>query len=490
MAVARLLAELDSIPRFLAESEKLTGNADELKIAQAVSMDAKIKNLKSLSLDEATIMKQSIRAVGWQGAEVDRLSSSVDDAVRRQADASKKARRDAQQCPTWELYPTQQDWEYMSDGPTPWSLKFERAATICKKIGLTLPSEKTRGRILEALLAANNVPLERDKDFFKLLERLRDALGRLLHPDGSKHIEIFPSSPLDLPEKIFKRAYPDAGPSMREFMALGEGTKDLRRSSSAYKRAHEPLMLHLTPSPSRGETSGSTVRPTGSPMDACMAISQSLGQSSVDPLRAMACLFLGANAMQAHAPFHPSSSSPALQNISGFPMPLALQDSPNAIQDQAIQDEDKDLAERGNEMSGSGGSQCPKADGSDRQQPDINPIDADAEMRAALANRAAFKRPAGARRRRHEDTDAMRHDSKVRATKNRPGAMQQPNIDQANNISFFPDDARRTRNQFCSKWFHRTRNQLRKEGLSEVKIQQAVHDVYAAAGKVWDKHMA
>ena len=121
----------------------------------------------------------------------------------------------------------------MSDGPTPWSLKFERAATICKKIGLTLPSEKTRGRILEALLTANNMPLERDKDFFKLLDRLRDALGRLRHPDGSKHIEIFPPSPLDLPDDIFARAYPNARPSMREFMALGEMSKDLRKSSSA-----------------------------------------------------------------------------------------------------------------------------------------------------------------------------------------------------------------------------------------------------------------
>ena len=146
----------------------------------------------------------------------------------------------------------------MSDGTTPWSLKFERAAIVCKQIGLTLPSEKTRGRILEALLAAHNMPLERDKDFFMLLERLRDALGRLRRADASKHIEIFPSSPLDLPANIFKRAYPDAGPSMREFMALGEMTKDWRKSSSAYKKAHEPLMLNLSPSPSRGETSGTT----------------------------------------------------------------------------------------------------------------------------------------------------------------------------------------------------------------------------------------
>ena len=279
----------------------------------------------------------------------------------------------------------------MGDGPTPWSLKFERAAAICKKIGLTLPSEKTRGRILEALLAANNMPLERDKDFFKLLERLRDALGRLRHPDGSKHIEIFPPSPLDLPDDIFARAYPNARPSMREFMALGEMTKGLRKSSSAYKKAHEPLLLHLSPSHSQ-EMDGNAARPVGTPMDACMAISRSLGQSSVDPFRAMACLLLGANAMQAHAPPHPSSPSPALQNMSGFPMPLALEDSPNAMQDHAIQDEDKELAEGGNAMSGSWGSQCPRDDGSGCQQPDINPVDADAAMRAALANRAVLKK--------------------------------------------------------------------------------------------------
>ena len=365
----------------------------------------------------------------------------------------------------------------MSDGPTPWSLKFERAATICKKIGLTLPSEKTRGRILEALLAANNMPLERDKGFFKLLERLRDALGRLRRADASEHIELFPSSPLDLPDDIFARAYPNARPSMREFMALGEMTKDLRKSSSAYKKAHEPLMLHLSPSPSQ-EMDGNAARPVGTPMDACMAISRSLGQSSVDPFRAMACLLLGANAMQAHAPPHPSSPSPALQNMSGFPMPLALEDSPTAMQDHAIQDEDKELAEGGNAMSGSCGSQCPKDDGSGCQQPDINPVDADAAMRAALANRAVLKKTAGARRRRHEATDA------------REACVRAADTEKAENgIPFFSDDERRTRAQFCSKWFHRTRTQLRQQGLSEVKIQHEMRDVYAVAGGVWDRHM-
>ena len=480
MAAARLRAEFDSIPEFLAESEKLSSDVDALRSSQAISMDFKLKNLKSLSLDEATSMKQSIRAVGWTQAEADRLSSSVDDAVHRDAGARKKARRDCQQCPTWELYPTDDDWDYMSDGTRPWSLKFERAAIVCKQIGLTLPSEKTRGRILEALLAANNMPLERDKAFFKLLERLRDALGRLRRADASKHIELFPPSPLDLPDDIFARAYPNARPSMREFMALGEMTKGLRKSSSAYKKAHEPLLLHLSPSPSQ-EMDGNAVRPNGTPMDACMAISQSLGQSSVDPFRAMACLLLGANAMQAHAPPHPSSPSPALQNMSAFPMPLALEDSPNAMQDHAIQNEDKELAEGGNAMSGSWGSQCPKDDGSGCQQPDINPVDADAAMRAALANRAVLKKPASARR------EACGERGRRRPGETCVGASMEK-VEKA--ISFLSDDKRRTKHQFCSGWYHRIRTQLRKEGLSEEKIQQEMRDVYAVAGEVWERHMA
>ena len=131
MAAARLRAEFDAIPTFLAESEKLTGDASKLKRAQAVAMDAKLKNLKSLSIEEATAMKQSIRAVGWQKDDVDRLSSSVDKVVT--TTTSKKARRESQQCPSWELYPTQDDWDFMSDGATPWSLKFERVARICNK---------------------------------------------------------------------------------------------------------------------------------------------------------------------------------------------------------------------------------------------------------------------------------------------------------------------------------------------------------------------
>ena len=105
-----------------------------------------------------------------------------------------------------------------------------------------------------------------------------------------------------------------------------------------------------------------TAQPTGSPMYALKAISQSLGQSAVDPRRAMACMMMGANMMQAQAP---SSSGGKAGGRGRAASPQSGQSS----------------------MFGSGGSQ--KDEGS---EPDIDPADADAGMRAALAKRAVMNK--------------------------------------------------------------------------------------------------
>ena len=93
-----------------------------------------------------------------------------------------------------------------------------------------------------------------------------------------------------------------------------------------------------------------------------------------------------------------------------------------------------------------------------------------------MAKRAFMKKPAAARRMRLAAADAREACVKGTYTEK--------------TISFFSDDKRRTKHQFCSGWYHRTRTQLRKEGRSEAKIKQELRKVYAAAGKVWDRHMA
>ena len=110
-------------------------------------------------------------------------------------------------------------------------------------------------------------------------------------------------------------------------------------------------------------------------------------------------------------------------------------------------------------------------------QPDDDPADADAGMRAALAERAIMKKPAAARRRRSAAADARGACVKGTCTEK--------------TISFLAHDKHRTKHQFCSAWYHRKRNQLQKEGRSKEQIAQQMKklNVYAAAGKVWDEHM-
>ena len=99
-------------------------------------------------------MKVSIAQVGWESDINERLSELVDEAVAKHA-LPKITKRCVQRCMTWELYATEQDREILGDVSVPW---FECAKTVCRKIGLTIPSETTRWRILEALLLANNLP--------------------------------------------------------------------------------------------------------------------------------------------------------------------------------------------------------------------------------------------------------------------------------------------------------------------------------------------
>ena len=70
----------------------------------------------------------------------------------------------------------------------------------------------------------------------------------------------------------------------------------------------------------------------------------------MDPRQlAMACvgMILQNNMMQAQVPFHPSASSPALQNVFGLPKPRQLEDAPmhcQVVGDETGHGEDTEIA--------------------------------------------------------------------------------------------------------------------------------------------------
>ena len=164
MMFQALVQEIEEIycPAYLTESAKLVGDTTEVQKARATTIGAKIRMLKSLGLPEATRLKVTIGKAGWNSATNGWLSDLVDETVAKNA-LPKMFKRCTQRCMTWELYPTEKDWELLGDRNAPWSSKFEHTKRFNKKLGLMLPSETTRGRILEALLLANHLPIERDR---------------------------------------------------------------------------------------------------------------------------------------------------------------------------------------------------------------------------------------------------------------------------------------------------------------------------------------
>ena len=61
--VSALVAELELLPAYFAETQRLTGDVAELQEAQAKSMVAKIKRSGSISMADAIRLKTSIGKV-------------------------------------------------------------------------------------------------------------------------------------------------------------------------------------------------------------------------------------------------------------------------------------------------------------------------------------------------------------------------------------------------------------------------------------------
>ena len=80
-----LQLEIEGVPAYLKESERLTLDTTLLQKAQATTIGAKIQCLKSLTLQEATRLKVSIAQVGWESDINERLSELLDEAVVKNA---------------------------------------------------------------------------------------------------------------------------------------------------------------------------------------------------------------------------------------------------------------------------------------------------------------------------------------------------------------------------------------------------------------------
>jgi hypothetical protein len=268
-----LIAELEVLPAYMKESMDLGISEVDLLAAHAADVKEKIGNLSDCTMVNATRIQQAIKACPFDKATNKELAQCINAAVTHLAAGTGSAiARPQQKCMNFELYPTDTDWAIIGDPSTPWSTKYAVVVSLCRKLNLVLPSEKTRVRMVECMLLASNMPLERDQEFFRCKDKLAAALAPLQKEKVQKynHLQVYPSEPKLLPTDLYAKVYNTGGPALREFSVLTTACKDFRKSSSAYKALGSDM------SPLYG---GQTCRPQISPHEQANAFAVALSQA-------------------------------------------------------------------------------------------------------------------------------------------------------------------------------------------------------------------
>ena len=236
---AQIIEELKSMPTFV-EQQKECGLDEtaisELLRAQATCISAKMNSLTECDMKAATELCKAINGVGWESDTTAKLAQQVND-IKSKLESGKPLKRSVQKCTTFNLYLTEKEYDALSDDQTPWSKKFAIVKRRCTMIGLVLPTEKTKGHILECIYVASGLPLEKGKHWFEHLAKIKEALAPLAHSKVPfEHVNELPLSPMDLDQVVSNHAYSgDERPSMKEYYDLTFGT--VRKSSTAWKSA-------------------------------------------------------------------------------------------------------------------------------------------------------------------------------------------------------------------------------------------------------------
>ena len=477
-----LINEIASIPGFLNSSAGVYDVA-ELRSSQATSLLARIKLLARMDLKVATRLKTALDEVDWTDDERKLLKGAVDEIASQTSlgAAAKSGRRAQQRCPNFELFPTASEWVLLADDATPWSTKYHKIKSICKRIGLLLPAAPTRGRMLESMLLCTNMPIERDMGFFKQLDRLTETLDPLQKEPhyAAGHLVDFPNTPDALSKDHFELAYATEPPAKREFRELGGLTRDVRKSSNAYKKAIEPDGGHLC-----------TVAPRTNALEAMGSIAKALGSHSLEapnPLQAMGVLLA---AQLQHAQGMGQRNSGEINSHMGKEPPKQV-----PMKDAETQSPSPPRA-RHSSVSVGGSSM-------DASMEPPEPADADAALKAEIRARAPKVKPqkpkgkctkAKAKAKGKGTARAPKAKATIKAKgKAEPACMKRP----AANVIYVPlkaipwtaDDAKRSRNTFACMWYGRVKRSAANSGYTGKRLKGETSRVLILAGSVWDQNM-
>ena len=220
-------------------SEKARARCAQVTGGACRCVSEKIIGLKDLNYDSATEVTDVLQQGSWNDSERTILSAAVRDRLEKAAGVGDL--RNAQSCPTFELYLTQPEWAQITDASCPQTNALVVLRAACARIGLLNPDEPTTGRIAEIVKYCNMVDAGANmssEEWYNFLQRTKQVLRKNKKVQWDQAwITESPSDPHLLPAEIFAAAFPDATgpPALREVPQLGALPPILRRSHASLR---------------------------------------------------------------------------------------------------------------------------------------------------------------------------------------------------------------------------------------------------------------
>lgn len=254
-----LLSEIKNAKQFFASRAETPGSTDGDRLMKKSFTEALLKQIgqvQSLEPSQASEIMDTLKNSPYS-EHLSKLQTAIDGKVC--AHQSKSGKSNAPQTlKHWWNYMTIEDWNFLKSKQW-WSAKCTRLVERGNSLGVTIPDEQTFKYMLAVLLTSHYTEMPAAAEIYDKLQELKQVFSTETKPYPLEHLTEYPESPDNLPDEMYKHAYPNEKPSavscpgivtvaekyipLRSSSKLLQGTKRDRDQ----KRAASPQVKTETP---------------------------------------------------------------------------------------------------------------------------------------------------------------------------------------------------------------------------------------------------
>ena len=233
----KLQSTMQQLGEFLLQ-QKDTVPADvyqNMVKAHVETIKGNIKKLPQISPAEATSLSGCLRSGPWQDEQKTEISMLLSEKLAS-GSVSDSGQPKTQDCLHFGAFLSKEDRGVLKEASNSESQKLDQVAARCWKIGLFLPNESTKGRIVTSAVAAG-LQVDSPQGFYEALKTFKRIMKkkREMVPGRTVfELSTYPDGPQHLPDRL-KESYttdPAEGLSMEEMMRMSR-VQTLRKSSKA-----------------------------------------------------------------------------------------------------------------------------------------------------------------------------------------------------------------------------------------------------------------